>query len=179
MSTPTSEISLHVQVTIDPKDVPAFVEAMTPIFDIVTAEPNCTFFEIYQSMEDPGTISWVENWSVVPGFLLFSNLTLFYRNATVEWFMEVDLTQNSDVYVCSRIVFRSKSRKTTTNHTLKKQSLCSRNLDAWSFTSARAVAFLCRRRRIGTYPRSTFRRLKLAIDKILFDSRKSLRLDCQ
>lgn len=62
MATSNPSISLHVQIKIDPKNVPAFFEAMKPVFDKVVAEPNLTFFEIYQSIEDPGTISWVENW---------------------------------------------------------------------------------------------------------------------
>lgn len=54
--------SLHVTVYIAPEDVPKFMEAYKPVFDMVIGEPECVFFEVYQSPEDPGTISWVENW---------------------------------------------------------------------------------------------------------------------
>ncbi|RAK98550.1 putative quinol monooxygenase [Aspergillus ibericus CBS 121593] len=29
----------------------------------MSSSPECTFFEVYQSAEGPGTLSWVENWS--------------------------------------------------------------------------------------------------------------------
>ncbi|KAF4952294.1 hypothetical protein FSARC_12682 [Fusarium sarcochroum] len=62
METSTS-ISLHVTVYLKPEDVPKFFEYFRPVYDKVVAEPECTFFEVYQSQEDPGTIRWVENWS--------------------------------------------------------------------------------------------------------------------
>jgi quinol monooxygenase YgiN len=54
--------SLHVTVHIAAEDVPKFLEAFRPVYEKVSAEPECTFFEVYQSPEDPGTLSWVENW---------------------------------------------------------------------------------------------------------------------
>lgn len=62
MSEKKQEISLHVTIHIAPENVPKFMEAYKPIFDKVTAEPECTFFQVYQSPEDPGTFTWVENW---------------------------------------------------------------------------------------------------------------------
>jgi quinol monooxygenase YgiN len=35
---------------------------MKPVYEAVIAEPECRFFELYQSPEDPGTPSWVEDW---------------------------------------------------------------------------------------------------------------------
>jgi hypothetical protein len=64
--------SLHVRITIAPENVPAFLEALKPAYDAVIAEPECTFFEVYQSPEEPGVIKFVENW-----------------NATKEWMMTV------------------------------------------------------------------------------------------
>lgn len=58
----SSQISLQVTVYIAPENVPKFFEHFKPVFDKVTAEKECTFFEVYQSQEDPGTLSWVENW---------------------------------------------------------------------------------------------------------------------
>ncbi|KAM5368032.1 hypothetical protein ACJZ2D_009746 [Fusarium nematophilum] len=63
-------ISLHVTIYIKPDDVPKFFEYFKPVYDKVTAEPECTFFEVYQSPEDPGTLHWVENWSQTVDWLL-------------------------------------------------------------------------------------------------------------
>ncbi|KAL4928966.1 putative quinol monooxygenase [Aspergillus undulatus] len=54
-------ISIQMTVTLKPEDVRTFWDAFRPVFEKVTAEPECTFFEVYQS-EEPGTISWTENW---------------------------------------------------------------------------------------------------------------------
>lgn len=62
MSSPVPEISLHVTVFLAADNVPRFLEAYKPVFDKVVAEPECTFFQVYQSPEEPGTLSWVENW---------------------------------------------------------------------------------------------------------------------
>lgn len=62
MSDSTERLSLHMTVYISPENVEKFWEAFKPLYDHVIAEPECTFFEVYQSAEDPGTISWVENW---------------------------------------------------------------------------------------------------------------------
>ena len=61
-STSSPGISLHVTVFISEENVDKFFEACRPVFDKIIAEPECTFFEIYQSPENPGEISWVENW---------------------------------------------------------------------------------------------------------------------
>jgi len=57
-------ISLQVTVHIDPKNVDEFFHHFKPLYDAVVAEPELRFFEVYQSQEDPGTISWVEHWFV-------------------------------------------------------------------------------------------------------------------
>ncbi|KAI1759646.1 hypothetical protein GGR53DRAFT_131736 [Hypoxylon sp. FL1150] len=56
-------ISLHVTVHIAPQNAERFLAAFKAIFDVVAAEPECTFFEVYRSPEEPGKFSWVENWS--------------------------------------------------------------------------------------------------------------------
>jgi hypothetical protein len=63
---PFNGISVQMTAYMDPKDLPQFWELFGPVFDKVIAEPHCTFFEVYQSPEDPGTISWIENWFVAP-----------------------------------------------------------------------------------------------------------------
>lgn len=55
-------ISLHVSVTIGP-NIDKFLAAFKECFDKVTAEPECTFFEVYQDPDQPGRFKWVENWS--------------------------------------------------------------------------------------------------------------------
>ncbi|KAL4994061.1 hypothetical protein BDV10DRAFT_177598 [Aspergillus recurvatus] len=59
----SSGLSLQVTVFIAEENVPRFFEAFLPAYEKVTAEPECTFFEVYQSLENPGELSWVENWS--------------------------------------------------------------------------------------------------------------------
>ena len=70
----THGISLQINIQIDPKDVDAFLRHFKPLYDIVVAEPELRFFEVYQSREDPGKLSWVEHW-----------------DCTVEWLQEVQL----------------------------------------------------------------------------------------
>ena len=62
--------SLQVTVTIKPSDVPAFLSHFTPVFEKVVAEPECVFFEVYQSPEQPGVLRWVENWSKPVGWVM-------------------------------------------------------------------------------------------------------------
>lgn len=54
--------SLHVTVYIAPENVDRFLAAFKPVFNKVVAEPECLFFEMYQSPQEPGKLSWVENW---------------------------------------------------------------------------------------------------------------------
>ena len=61
MASPNS-ISLQVTIHIDPSDVDRFLEAFKPVYEKTIAEPECTFFELYQDPQSPGTLSWVENW---------------------------------------------------------------------------------------------------------------------
>jgi hypothetical protein len=61
---PLNGLSVQMTAYMDPKDLPQFWELFGPVFEKVIAEPHCTFFEVYQSPEDPGTISWIENWCV-------------------------------------------------------------------------------------------------------------------
>lgn len=72
MSDKNYGFSLHVTVRISPADSEAFLAALKPIIEIVTAEPECTYFEVFHDKEEPGLFHWVENWS-----------------QTKEWFMQV------------------------------------------------------------------------------------------
>lgn len=65
-------ISVHVSITVAPSDIDAFLLALKPVYDAVTAEPECTYFEVFHSLEEPGAFRFVENWS-----------------RSKEWFIEV------------------------------------------------------------------------------------------
>lgn len=57
--------SLHVTVHIAPENVDNFLAAFKTIFDVVSAEPECVFFEVYRAPDQPGKLSWVENWYAI------------------------------------------------------------------------------------------------------------------
>jgi len=61
-------ISLQVTIRIAPENVETFFKHFKPLYEAVVAEPELRFFEVYQSQEDPGTISWVEHWFVNHAF---------------------------------------------------------------------------------------------------------------
>ncbi|KAI0100143.1 hypothetical protein GGR51DRAFT_564359 [Nemania sp. FL0031] len=70
--------SLHVTVYIAPENIDRFMAAFKPVFNKVVAEPECLFFEMYQSPQEPGKISWVENWSKSPEWFLENQVTKDY-----------------------------------------------------------------------------------------------------
>ncbi|KAI0879127.1 hypothetical protein GGS24DRAFT_440885 [Hypoxylon argillaceum] len=70
--------SLHVTVHIAPENVDRFLAAFKPVFNSVVAEPECLFFEMYQSPQEPGRISWVENWAKSPEWFLENQVTKDY-----------------------------------------------------------------------------------------------------
>ncbi|KAI1345088.1 hypothetical protein F5Y15DRAFT_410766 [Xylariaceae sp. FL0016] len=59
-----------ITVHVAPEDATRFLEAFKPVFDLVVAEPECLFFEVYRSAEEPGRISWVENWAADSQWLM-------------------------------------------------------------------------------------------------------------
>ena len=66
MATQSNEfygISLHVSITVAADNADKFLAAFKTCFDHVTAEPDCTFFELYRDADKPGHFQWVENWS--------------------------------------------------------------------------------------------------------------------
>ena len=56
-------ISLQVSITVAPENIDKFLAALKPCYDAVTAEPDCTFFEVFHDMDTPGHFRFVENWS--------------------------------------------------------------------------------------------------------------------
>ncbi|KAI0101910.1 hypothetical protein GGR51DRAFT_563122 [Nemania sp. FL0031] len=74
----THGFSLHVTVYIAPENVDRFFAASKPVFKKVIAEPKCLFFEVYQTPGQPGTISWVEDWSDTPDWFINNQMTKKY-----------------------------------------------------------------------------------------------------
>lgn len=72
LTVPERGFSLHVTITIDPSDVESFIAAFRPCYEAVVAEPDCRFFEVFYSLDEPGVFRFVENWT-----------------KSKEWFMEV------------------------------------------------------------------------------------------
>ncbi|KAI1355186.1 hypothetical protein F5Y01DRAFT_200428 [Xylaria sp. FL0043] len=70
--------SLHVTVYIAPENVDNFLAAFKPVFNRVVAEPECLFFELYHSPQEPGKLSWVENWSKSPEWFFENQITKEY-----------------------------------------------------------------------------------------------------
>ncbi|KAI0881783.1 uncharacterized protein GGS22DRAFT_171867 [Annulohypoxylon maeteangense] len=70
--------SVHVTVHIAPENVEKFLAVFKEVFDVVAAEPDCLFFEVYRSAEEPGKISWVENWGKEMQWLMENQLTKPY-----------------------------------------------------------------------------------------------------
>ncbi|KAI0896610.1 hypothetical protein F4806DRAFT_433210 [Annulohypoxylon nitens] len=70
--------SVHVTVHVAPENVEKFLAAFKKIFDVVAAEPECLFFEVYKSAEEPGKISWVENWGKDMQWLMENQITKPY-----------------------------------------------------------------------------------------------------
>jgi hypothetical protein len=81
--------SLQVKIYLAPEDVEKWLAAFKPIFELVSAEPDCLFFELYQDPEHPGNINWVENWYVRLQYVVLSMLLKTHRNKSPDWFMTV------------------------------------------------------------------------------------------
>lgn len=65
-------VSLHVSITVAPENTAKFLDLLKPVYDLVSAEPECVFFEVFQNPAVPGEFKFVENW-----------------HATVEWVRDV------------------------------------------------------------------------------------------
>ena len=69
-------MSLQVDVTVAPENAEKFLQLLKPVFDLVVAEPECLFFEVFHDPDNPGHFRWVEDWS-----------------KDRKWFMEQQLTK--------------------------------------------------------------------------------------
>lgn len=65
-----SRISVHITITIDPVHTEAFLTALKPSFEHVTAEPLNTFFEVYKDEKQPGVFKIVENWDASVEYMM-------------------------------------------------------------------------------------------------------------
>ncbi|KAF6238116.1 hypothetical protein HO173_003750 [Letharia columbiana] len=77
-------ISLHVNITVAPENVDKFLAAFKICFDAVTAEPECTFFEVFHDADNPGHFRFVENWSKDEEWFRKEQLTKAYYKPYVE-----------------------------------------------------------------------------------------------
>lgn len=88
-------ISFHLTFTVAPENANEFLKRFGPIVDLVAAEPECEYFEVFQSPEQPGRFRVVEHWS-----------------KDKDWFMKVGLDEelqnkdlrNLDKPFCTRYV---------------------------------------------------------------------------
>lgn len=53
-----------VKIFLDPSRVDEFMPLFKPCYDAITAEPECTFFEVAISKENPGQMTFWEGWSI-------------------------------------------------------------------------------------------------------------------
>ena len=56
-------LSFHIKITVAPENAEKFLAALKPVFEGFAAEPECTYFEVFQDPENPGTFRLVENWN--------------------------------------------------------------------------------------------------------------------
>lgn len=66
MSTPSLPfygVSIHVTVTVAPENVDQLISLLKPTYDLVAAEQECTFIEVYKNIMTPGEVTWVEGWT--------------------------------------------------------------------------------------------------------------------
>lgn len=63
--TPVPQVGfiLSIKITIDPKNVEAFLGHFKPIYERCLAEPECVFFVIGQDPQEPGVFRWTEGWT--------------------------------------------------------------------------------------------------------------------
>ena len=69
-------ISLHVTITVAPENVSLLLSHSKPVIELVAAEDECTYVEVFESQTQRGKIKVVENWvgsrGTVEGFMQVS-----------------------------------------------------------------------------------------------------------
>lgn len=87
-------LSLHVTVTVAPENAEELLRRAKPILDLVAAEPECLYFEVIQSAEQPGRFKIVENWSKdLEWFMKVLSLSLRAKTNSSSFFLPL-LTRN-------------------------------------------------------------------------------------
>lgn len=76
--------SLHIDITVAPESVDKFLEILKPLFDLVAAEPECTFYEVFHDPDNPGHFRFVENWSKDKEWFMAHQLTKEYYKPYLE-----------------------------------------------------------------------------------------------
>jgi hypothetical protein len=72
---PKVALILQVKITIDPKDTERFLSHFKAVHAKVLAEPECAYFIVGQSAQEPGTFRWTEGWTKdIQWFMTVSNL---------------------------------------------------------------------------------------------------------
>jgi hypothetical protein len=72
------QVSIQIDVFIDPSNVEKFLEAFKQVFDLVAVEPELLYFDMFQDPDDVGHLSWVENWNKDAEWLMTVRLFLFF-----------------------------------------------------------------------------------------------------
>lgn len=62
--------SLFVTVHIAPERMDEFLGYFQPVYDRLSAMPECGLFQVYRSPTDAGVLAWVEDW-YVPTYLMY------------------------------------------------------------------------------------------------------------
>lgn len=93
MASNSQGISLQITVHIAPENLSKFWEAFKPVYKNVIMEPDCTYFEVFHSHKEPGTLSWIENWFALPIQVVYSFASRYIkcRSKPKEWVLEVRL----------------------------------------------------------------------------------------
>lgn len=71
-------MSLHADVYVAPENVDKFLQLLKPLYDSVTAEPECTYFEVIHDPDNPEHLRWVENWSKDKEWIMKNQITKEY-----------------------------------------------------------------------------------------------------
>lgn len=51
------------RVTFKPEDRATFLKYFMPVYDKVIAEPECAYFFVGESIQEPGVYQWTEGWT--------------------------------------------------------------------------------------------------------------------
>ncbi|TFK40418.1 hypothetical protein BDQ12DRAFT_680909 [Crucibulum laeve] len=61
--TKLAQTVMHLDLQVPEQHIPEFLIHARKLYEAVTAEPECTFFDLSQSSEDPGFFRGVESWT--------------------------------------------------------------------------------------------------------------------